>query len=242
MAIGLSSPGCGTGMPDRQRSHRPRPSHSVIDGTCLGDFCFSPDRRSPECRVPHRLVHGARESHALGPYLAVGRGFRGQLAILRGDTKVGVEGLRRNLAELHAARYELLTTIFNISLVQGLAAIAQFTEGLARIDETIRLVEANEDFVYLPELLRVKGAMLLSLPRRADEEAVMFFMQSLVLSRRQGARAWELRTAIDLAALLASQGHAGGARMLLRPVFERVTEGFDTADVSMAQRLLTALG
>ena len=33
-------------------------------------------------------------------------------------------------------------------------------------------------------------------------------MQSLELSRRQGARAWELRTAIDLAALLAGQGRS----------------------------------
>ena len=58
----------------------------------------------------------------------------------------------------------------------------------------------------MPELLRVKGSLLLSMPQPSGDEAEMCFMQSLELSRRQGARAWELRTAIDLAALLGRSG------------------------------------
>jgi hypothetical protein len=58
----------------------------------------------------------------LAPYLAVGRGFKGQLAICRGDAKGGgVEILQSSLERLHAMRYELITTEFNISLAQGLA-------------------------------------------------------------------------------------------------------------------------
>ena len=53
--------------------------------------------------------------------------------------------------------YELLTTQLNISLVQGLAAIGRFAEGITLIDETIRRVETNGDVSYMPELLRVKG-------------------------------------------------------------------------------------
>ena len=67
-------------------------------------------------------------------------------------------------------------------------------------------------------------------------------MQSLDLSRRQGARAWELRTATDFAALLAAQGQSESARALLRPVFEQFAEGFDTADLrppSTSWRLCT---
>src|SRR6202012_1103281 len=119
------------------------------------------------------------ESQSLGPYLAVGRGFKGQLAILRGDTKAGVESLRRDLAELHAARYEVLTTVFNISLVQGLAVTGQFAEGIALIDQTIRQAGENEDFVYTPELLRVKGGLLLSMPNAAAKDAEICFTRSL---------------------------------------------------------------
>ena len=67
-------------------------------------------------------------------------------------------------------------------------------------------------------------------------------MQSLELSRRQGARAWELRTAIDLAALWAGQGRSDDARALLQPVFEQFVEGLDTADLKAAERLLATLG
>ena len=94
----------------------------------------------------------------------------------------------------------------------------------------------------MPELLRVKGNILLSGPRPNRDDAEMFFMRSLELSRRQGARAWELRTAVDLATLMATGGQAADARTLLRPVFDQFVEGLDTADVKAAQRLLANCG
>ncbi len=178
------------------------------------------------------------EAYSLGPYRAVGRGFQGQLAMLRGDAKVGVENLQACLVDLHAARYELLTTPFNISLVQGLVATGQFADGAFLIDETIRHAEANGEHCYMPELLRVKGNVLLSLPRPARDEAEACYRQSLDLSRRQAARSWELRTAISLAALLRARGQAAGAEELLRRVFEQFTEGLDSADLKAAERLL----
>src|SRR3546814_17052494 len=96
-------------------------------------------------------------------------------------------------------------------------------EALALIDETILLVKANGELCYLPELLRVKGNVLLATALPRAEEAEMCFRQSLELSRRQGARGWELRTANDLAALLAAQGKRERARVLLDR--KRVVEG-----------------
>jgi predicted ATPase/DNA-binding winged helix-turn-helix (wHTH) protein len=181
------------------------------------------------------------ETHSLGPYLAVGRGLKAELAIRRGDAKNGIDILRDCLETLHAARYELLTTAFNISLVQGLAATGRFAEGTALIDETIQVVEATGEASFLPELLRLKAGFLLSMPQPGPGDAEKYFLQSLELSRRQGARAWELRTATDLAALLAAQGRSESARGLLWPVFEQFVEGFDTADLKAAERLLATL-
>jgi predicted ATPase/DNA-binding winged helix-turn-helix (wHTH) protein len=182
------------------------------------------------------------ESHSLGPYLAVARGYKGALAIRRGDAKSGVESLPGCLEVLHAARYELLTPTFHISLIEGLAALGRVAEGIALVDETIGLVEANADLSYMPELLRVKGNLLLSMRQPGDADAEACLMQSLELSRRQGARAWELRAAIDLAALLAGQGRPESARGFLQPVFEQFVEGSDTADLKAAERLLATLG
>jgi len=50
------------------------------------------------------------------------------------------------------------------------------------------------------------------MPRPSVEDAEQCFMQSLELSRRRGARAWELRTAVDLATLLADQGRRENGR------------------------------
>ena len=112
---------------------------------------------------------------------------------------------------------------------------------MALIEETIGLIQANGDLVSMPEALRIQGNVLLSMPIRRPHDAEACFVQSLDWSRRQGARSWELRTAIDLAALWAGQEQPERARAVLQPVFETFAEGFNTADLQAAAQLLTKL-
>ena len=184
-----------------------------------------------------RLISHAK-SHSLGPYLAVAQGYKGAMAICVGDARTGIASLQSAMEALHATRYELLTTTFNIWLAQGLAATGQLADALARIAAAIALVEENGDLSQMPELLRVKGGLLLAFPQPRMDEAETCLTQSLELSRRQGARAWELRTACDLARLMADRGERDRARELLHPVLAQFTEGFDTADLKAAARLL----
>ncbi|WP_307229874.1 hypothetical protein [Pararhizobium capsulatum] len=181
------------------------------------------------------------ESNSLGPFIAAGRARRGELAILRGAAQTGVEDLRASLRAIHAVGYETLTTELSISLVHGLNMIGQFAEAMELVDQTISAVAANGDELYLPELLRVRGAVLLKMPQPREDEAKDCLSQSLDLSRRQGARAWELRTAIDLARLEASRGEIGVAAKILRPVFDNFVEGSHTMDLMRAQELLIQL-
>jgi predicted ATPase len=203
-------------------------------------FLWTGDLKRAEEYTDQFIAHA--QTHSLGPYVAVGRGFKGELAIRRGDPKRGVESLVSCLDELHPARYEPLTTTFNIALVQGLAAIDRLGESITLMDETIGLVTANGDLFCMPELLRVKGGLLLSMSQPVVDDVEACFLQSLEWSRRQGARAWELRTAIDLAAFWASRNRREAARALLPPVFEQFVEGLDTADLKAAKRLLATLG
>ena len=80
-------------------------------------------------------------TRSLGPYLAVGNGFKGQLAILQDDARRGVEMLLGCLKRLHEVRYELLTLEFNISLVEGLIAVDRYEDGLILANETIDFIE-----------------------------------------------------------------------------------------------------
>jgi predicted ATPase/DNA-binding winged helix-turn-helix (wHTH) protein len=202
-------------------------------------FLSTGEFQSAQEHIDRFITHA--ESYPLGPYLAVAHGFKGQLAICRGNAEDGLKVLQSCLEDLHAARYELRTTTFHISLVQGLEAIGRFPEAMALIDETILQVQSNGDTSYMPELLRLKAGLFLSKPQPSGDDAKMYLMRSLELSRRQGARAWELRTVVDLAKLLVAQGRPENARELLQPVFKQFSEGLNTADLKAAERLLADL-
>jgi tetratricopeptide (TPR) repeat protein len=204
-----------------------------------GIFLWVGDLRSAEEYADRLISHG--ETNFRRHNVAVGRGYKGALAILRGDASGGVESLKGCLEQLHAVRYEMLNTEFKLALVQGLMATGQSGEALTLIDEAIGMVEENGDLLYMPEALRVKGNVLLSIPQRRPDDAEICFTQSLDWSRRQGARSWELRTAIDLAALWAAQGQRDRARAILQPIFEQFVEGLDTTDLKTAAHLLEML-
>jgi len=203
-------------------------------------FFWTGDLGSAEEHVD-RLV-SLSESQSLAPYLAVGHGFRAEAAIRRGDAQGGVESLRNNLKKLHAMPYELLSTSLKITLVEGLAKLGRFAEAKKLVDETIRSVGVNGDACYAPELLRVKGALLLSAPEPSGNKAETCFVQSLELSQRQGARAWELRTAVELATLWTNQKRTERARALLQPVFETFEQDSNTEDLKAAKHLLATWG
>jgi predicted ATPase len=67
------------------------------------------------------------------------------------------------------------------------------------------------------------------------------FRQALDWARRQGTLSWELRAATSLARLLRNQDLLVEGLAILRPVYERFTEGFSTADLTVAKRLLDEL-
>ncbi|UIJ46539.1 helix-turn-helix transcriptional regulator [Sphingomonas cannabina] len=139
------------------------------------------------------------EVNALGPYIAAAAGFRGELAIQRGQTGDALGAVEESLSRLRAARYELLTTPFSIALARGLVADSRTDEALDLVDATLARCDANGERFAVPELLRLKARIVRFTP--SAEDASTLLDQALTLSREQGARAWELKAAADLAAL-----------------------------------------
>ena len=60
------------------------------------------------------------------------------------------------------------------------------------------------------------------------------------IARRQSARSWELRAAVSLAGVLDDEGQREQAQRIVAGVYERFTEGFETADLRDARALMTA--
>jgi hypothetical protein len=217
---------------------RPR-SRALLLSWSAWVFIWAGDFNSAERNIDSSI--SLSESYSLTPYVALGRSFKGALAIRRGDAKAGVEIIRTCLETLRS-RYKQANTILNPALAEGLGKLGQPNDGVALVEETIRSVQENEEFVFMPELLRVKGGLFLSMPDPNSDAAEASFTQSLELSRQQGARSWELRTSIDLAGLWAKRGKPKDGRRLLLPIFDQFTEGQDTADLQAAARLLAELG
>jgi predicted ATPase len=67
------------------------------------------------------------------------------------------------------------------------------------------------------------------------------FRHAFDCARRQGALSWELRAATSLAQLLRDQSRAADALALLQPIYDRFTEGFETADLKAAKALIDSL-
>ena len=74
-------------------------------------------------------------------------------------------------------------------------------------------------------------------PAKAEDS----FCTALAIAGEQGTRGYELRAATSLARLWREQARRGEARDLLAPLYNSFTEGFDTADLKDAKRLLDEL-
>jgi predicted ATPase/DNA-binding winged helix-turn-helix (wHTH) protein len=175
-----------------------------------------------------RAFSHCAEVNAFGPYIAAAAGLRAELAIGRGRTEGAVVALQESIARLKAARYDLQTTTFSIALARGLILEGRDREAIALVDETIARCDANDERFATPELLRIKADIL---RRTGDNLAARDLLgQALGLARGQGARAWELRAGIDLAALLSGMERTEEARALLA----QVTADFPDEGVSAA--------
>ena len=176
------------------------------------------------------------ELNAFGPYIAAAGGFRGELAVHQGRAGEALGLIEESLARLHAARYELLTTSFEIALVQGLASTGRDREALELAESAIARCTANGELFAMPELLRVKASVTARLAREA--EAVALLHKSLELSGRQGAKGWELRAATDLATLLTNDRRPKEAAAILGPIRASFGNEFESADIGAADRVL----
>jgi predicted ATPase len=124
-------------------------------------------------------------------------------------------------------------------MAEALAGAGQVAEGLVSINEALARSSRNGQLWCLAELLRVKGELLL-LEDAPDAAAAAedHYQQGLDWARRQGALSWGLRCATSLARLLRDQNRSAEAIALLAPIYNRFTEGFETADLKAAKAVI----
>ncbi len=186
------------------------------------------------------LLHETLNKHGLTLWNAVYRGHRSVLLIKRGDLQAGLPGLRAAFEECRATPAGYRFT-FIAEPAEALGA-GQISGALATMEEAIERAERTAEGWVIAELLRIKGeSLLLGGVPEATASAEACFLKALQLARTQDARSWELRAATSLATLHRTHGRSNDAIACLRPVYHRFTEGFDTADLIAAKRILDEL-
>jgi predicted ATPase len=187
-----------------------------------------------------RLLVEARE-HALVVLQTIGETMKGIVLMARGETEAGFVLLKASIEKMHGYRLGPVTD-FSVQLAGALAITAQCDEALNTIDRAIARARHHNFLLEMPDLLRVKGEVLISMksPDFAQPESCL--RQSLDLAKRQGALGFELRTAFSLAKLWLQQGRREEARGMLAPVYARFTEGFNSRLLTAAKELLDEPG
>ncbi|MFO7696167.1 MAG: hypothetical protein R6X16_03310, partial [Anaerolineae bacterium] len=172
----------------------------------------------------------------------VGRAYECWARAQMGEAHEVLQLARDLLARAEAQRYGshlpgYLRVLADCCVADGRAqeALAIASRGLAicaELDHGQHLVPLN--------LARARALLLLDPPDQAAAEES--FQDAIAVARRQEARVFELRAAVELGRLWQSQGRAGEAIALVQPVYDWFTEGFDLPDLVEARELLAEVG
>ena len=172
-------------------------------------------------------------------FRASGTLCRGWVKVKNGDVAEGISLLRSGSAA-YTATGSVIWMPQNVSQLAWAYEIAgQIEEAVAQLDDALQIVEKTGERWLQAELHRHKGQLLLRQGHTETAEAL--YRKALSIAREQEAKLWELRAVMSLARLQRDQGRRAEARDLLAPVYGWFTEGFDTADLKEAKRLLDEL-
>jgi predicted ATPase/DNA-binding winged helix-turn-helix (wHTH) protein len=225
-----------TSLDDAANRDHPVPiSNALVYASTL--LLWSGDLIGASDHIERLIVHAAR--YSLEPYRAAAIALKGELAIASDDPESGLDLLRSALKTLRSQQYNLLIAGFVGASAEGLRETGQFEDALFAINEAIARATNSGVELSLSDLLRIKSQILIA--RHEREEALSCLTESLTVARAQSALAWELRSTIAMARMLCEDGQREQARHRLAVVYDRFTEGFETADLKRARALFEEL-
>jgi predicted ATPase/DNA-binding winged helix-turn-helix (wHTH) protein len=213
------------------------PLSVAMTWACFNRYLSDTDIDAVEHDIVELIEHA--RTHSIKPQVGIGHCFLGLCQTRRNQfdaaMSLATEGLRL-LAEM---RYEVFVPLILAHLSESAIAADRHADAVSLMAQ-LASRDPNKEHWCTAEVLRVKGLLALSGGDDPNAAATLF-LQSAALARKQGALAWELRAAMNLARLRANQGRQREAIELLEAVYNRFTEGFETVDLLAARSLLREL-
>jgi predicted ATPase len=182
------------------------------------------------------------ERHAIRLWRLWAGCFKGMVMAKRGDIDAGLMLLRSEIDRASDARFLPRFLLPLGELAACLGEANEIEKGLAAVDETLGRCKARQEQWYVPELLRIKGELMLkNAQHQFASSAEQCFFEALKLANQQGALFWELRNALSLARLWVEQDRKTDARQILAPVYGAFAEALQISDARAAKALLDRL-
>lgn len=145
----------------------------------------------------------------------------------------GLNNFRATGANLH------ISYCFGL-LARALTQLGRYDEALEEVDNGLSTVEQfNERFIE-PELLRLRGDILLAKSAETSE-VEEHYRKSLDAARQCHAVAWQVRTTVSLAKLLSETDRRDAAVQALNDLLSSLPAGTTSEEVADARGLLDSL-
>lgn len=159
-----------------------------------------------------------------------------------GDVRLGTHALKE---ELLGPEFDINTlapsqAVFYAALAEGLFQLQAFDEALALVERALDQAQTSAGVWFNPELLRIKACSLAA--QGASPQIIeSCFDSAYATARQQRGLYWELRTAVSHAQYLGSRRQPRDAHSVLKPVYDKFTQGFELPDLRSARALLGRL-
>ena len=168
-------------------------------------------------------------------WLRAGRFFHGWSLCQLGQPDQGIAEMEAGIPS------DRQTSIRTAVLAESYARVGRIEEGLALLNESLRHIERTGANLEQPEIMRIKGEVLLMRDQKATDDAEACFRSALHGARMQETKWWELRISVSLGRLLRDTGRHDEARTMLGEIYNWFTEGFELPDMKEAKKLLEEL-
>ena len=167
--------------------------------------------------------------------------FEGLWLAHLGRRDEGLLRMRAGWTNLRAIEARVSQQRFATDFAEQLSLAGRPREALDVV--TTEIDAMRTDRCWESELWRAKGELLLMLGEpSAAAEADACFQRAIRAARRQRAKSLELRAMTSLSRLWHAHGRSAEAGVRLSETYGWFTEGFETADLTAARKLLADIG
>ncbi len=210
--------------------------NSIAYALCFVSLLIMLRREFAPLRATARELLTISEAHNAAYWKLWAEIMLGWLRTEDGEIEDGLARIRRATSVLQNQRA-------NVWIPQSLLLEAEIRCRLGALDDASRLLEQAEALILAPEQRyyevewrRLEACVLQARGAPADEVDAAF-ARALEAARAQRSKFFELRVAVDMAGQSQSRP-ADRARAMLQQVYEGFDQGFATADLVAARKVL----